>query len=298
MKITKIKRKTPNISCSTWQSIYKMPRAWFEKFECVIVDEVHGAKAKSLTTILEKMSNTELKFGTTGTLDGTETNQMVIEGLFGTIFQVTTTDKLIKQDVLTNFNVECLLLKWSDSACKAAANMSYQEEINWIVTNDKRNEIIVNMATKLPGNNLVLTQWVDKHADVLIEMIKKKTNRPVYYIHGGVDAEIRNEYRAQIENETDAIIIATTKAFATGTNIKKLDNIFFTHPGKSRITTLQAIGRVLRKSKEKKKATLYDIVDDLVYEKHKNFSMRHFFERLKIYQTEKFPYKIKKVGYK
>ncbi len=282
------------IGITTWQSIYKMPRSWFEQFDCVIVDEVHGAKAKSLTGILEKMSRTPHRFGTTGTLDGTETNRLVIEGLFGPVFQVTTTDKLIKTEVLADFTVECLLLKWD----KHFPDYTYQEEIDWIVTNDKRNKFITQLVTKKEGNNLVLVNFVEKHAKVLLDMIKKNTNRPVYYIHGGVDAEVRNDYRAMIEEETDAIILATTKAFATGTNIKKLNNIFFCHPSKARITTLQAIGRVLRRSEVKTNAKLYDIVDDLSIEKSLNFSMRHFLERLKIYKSEKFPYKITKVGYK
>lgn len=286
------------IGITTWQSIYKMPRNWFtNRFDLVIVDEVHGAKAKSLTSIMEKMTTTEYKFGTTGTLDGTETNQLTIEGLFGPVFNVTTTEKLIREEVLANFSVECLLLRWGESA-KTVSQYSYQEEIDWIVTNEKRNQFIAKLVTSIPGNNLVLVNFVDKHAKPLHEMIKKITNRPVYYIDGKVDAKIRDEYRAMIEKETDAIIVATTKSFATGTNVKRLNNIFFCHPNKSRITTLQAIGRVLRKSQLKTTAKLHDIVDDLTHGKKKNFSMKHFLKRLEIYKSEKFPYVIKKVGYK
>jgi superfamily II DNA or RNA helicase len=263
----------------------------------LLVKNCHGAKAKSLTGILEKMSNTKYRFGTTGTLDGTETNKLVIEGLLGPVHRVVTTEKLIKTEVLANFNVNCVLLKWPEHVSEVVSQYTYQEEIDWIVTNEKRNKIIVDLATKKKGNNLVLVNFVDKHAEVLLEMLKKATDRPIYYVHGGISAEIRNEYRAQIEQETDAIILATTKAFATGTNIKKLNNIFFCHPSKSRITTLQAIGRVLRRSEEKTSAVLYDIVDDLSYGKKQNFSMRHFFERLKIYVSEQFPYTIKKYGY-
>lgn len=286
------------IGISTWQSIFKMPRTWFQQFGCVIVDEVHGAKAKSLTGILEKMTNTKYRFGTTGTLDGTEANELVIEGLLGAVSRVVTTDNLIKKEVLADFSVNCILLKWDDKACQVVSQYTYQEEVDWIVNNEKRNKIITQMVVNKPGNNLVLVNFVDKHAKHLLEMLQKATDRPIYYIHGGVPADVRDGYRAQIENETDAIILATTKAFATGTNIKRLNNIYFTHPSKSRITTLQAIGRVLRRSNEKTSACLYDIVDDLSYQKKQNFSMLHFYERLKIYVAERFPYKIKKYGYR
>lgn len=298
MKITKVEHKQTNTYCSTWQSIFRMPRTWFQQFGCVIVDEVHGAKAKSLTSILEKMTNTKYRFGTTGTLDGAEANELVIEGLLGPISRVVTTDSLIKKEVLADFSVNCVLLKWDDKACQVVSQYTYQEEVDWLVNNEKRNKIITQMVVNKPGNNLVLVNFVDKHAKHLLEMLQKATDRPIYYIHGGVPAEIRDGYRTQIEKETDAIILATTKAFATGTNIKRLNNIYFTHPSKSRITTLQAIGRVLRRSNEKTSACLYDIVDDLSYEKRQNFSMRHFYERLKIYVAEKFPYKIKKYGYR
>ena len=286
------------IGCTTWQSIYKMPRTWFDQFDCVIVDEVHGAKAKSLTAILEKMSNVSYRFGTTGTMDGVDTNRLVIEGLLGPVHKVTTTDKLIKDKVLADFNVECILMKWPDSVCKTVSKYTYQEEIDFVVSSEKRNKIIMNLVLKQKGNNLVLVNFVEKHGEVLHEMFKEATDRPVYYIHGGIPAETRNEYRAMIEKESDCIVLATTKSFATGTNVKKLDNIFFCHPSKSRITTLQAIGRVLRRSETKTKATLYDIVDDLSYGKKHCFSMKHFIERMKFYANEQFPYEIKKYGYK
>ena len=82
---------------STWQSIFKMPQEWFDQFEVVVCDEVHLAKAASLTKIMCNLVNCKYRFGFTGTLDGTQTNKLVIEGLFGPVSEVTTTSKLIEE---------------------------------------------------------------------------------------------------------------------------------------------------------------------------------------------------------
>ncbi|MGI9569009.1 MAG: DEAD/DEAH box helicase family protein [Desulfobulbia bacterium] len=286
------------IAVTTWQSIFRMPRSFFAEFGCIIVDEVHGAKSKSLMGILEKASEIPYRYGTTGTLDGSDTHQWTIEGLLGPIHKVVTTSKLIEDEVLADFNIDCLLMRWPSKISEIVSQYTYQEEIDFLVTNETRNKMITNLVLSKPGNNLVLFNFIEKHGDVLYEMFKKATDRPIYYVVGKVDADVRDEYRSMIEKESDAIVLASIKAFATGTNIKKLDNIFFCHPSKSRIVTLQAIGRVLRRSEDKTKATLFDIVDDLSCGSAKNYSLRHYLERLKIYKSEGFPFTVKKFGYK
>jgi superfamily II DNA or RNA helicase len=297
-KLTKEK-----ITISTWQSIFRMPRLWFDQFDTVIVDEVHQAKAKSLTNILEKMTKTEYRYGTTGTLDGSETNRLVIEGLIGPVDQQVTTTDLIQEEYLADFNVKCLVIRYSEDLVQANKGNGYQEEIDLIIGNEQRNQLIFDLVNKVPGNNLVLFNFIEKHGHKLKELFEANSTRPVYYIDGKTDPKIRNEMRAQIEKETDCIILASTKVMATGTNIIKLNNIFFTSPSKARITTLQAIGRVLRKSKTKLKATLFDIADDLSYssknQKTKyNYTMIHLFERLKIYKQENFPFQIHNIKLK
>jgi superfamily II DNA or RNA helicase len=101
-----------------------------------------------------------------------------------------------------------------------------------------------------------------------------------------------------MEIEQDAIIVASFGTFSTGINIRNLHNIIFAMPTKSSIRTLQSIGRGLRQSDGKEIATLYDISDDLRYKKHMNYTLKHFVERTKIYNEEKFPFKIYKIGLK
>ena len=278
------------IVVSTWQSIYKMPRKWYDNFTVVVGDEAHNFKAKSLTTILSKLDNTDYRYGYTGTLDGTHTHRLVLEGVFGPVAKFITTAELIEQGHASNLNINCIVLKHTDEHKQLMKKAQYRDEIDWIVQNQARNLFIKNLALNLKGNTLILFQFVEKHGKVLYDLLKDQPN--VHFIYGGVDANDREDVRAVVEKQEDAIIIASYGTFSTGVNIKNLHNIIFASPSKSRVRTLQSIGRGLRKSDTKSVATLYDIADDLTWKSWKNHTIKHFAERVKIYSEEKFEYKI------
>ena len=286
------------ITITTWQSIYKMPKEYFKQFDVVVGDEAHLFKAKSLTSILTKLDNCKYRFGFTGTLDGTQTHKLVLEGLFGPVRQVTTTAELIEQKHLTQFEVKAIVLKHNEQICKQLKGVDYQAEVDYLVRSDSRNRFIKNLTLSLEGNTLLLFQFVDKHGKVLYDIISKETDRSVYYVHGGVDGEDREEIRRILEQKQDAIVIASSGTFSTGVNIPSLRNIIFGSPSKSKIRTLQSIGRVLRKSDGKDGAILYDIADDLTWKQKKNYTIQHFVERIKIYNEEQFNYKIYPVNLK
>ena len=288
------------ITISTWQSLHTLPKKFFEPFEVVIGDEAHLFKAKSLTDIMTNLINAKYRIGTTGTLDGTKTHKLVLEGLFGSVNKVTTTKELMDQKHIANFSIKCLVLKHNDSICQAAKNFTYQQEIEYLVLNEARNKFITNLALSLENNTLILYQYVDKHGKILYDMISKKVSddRKVFFIYGKTDVEIREETRKIVENEQRAIIIASYGTFSTGINIRNLHNIIFASPSKSRIRNLQSIGRGLRKSDTKSSAVLFDIADDLRYKKHDNYTLKHFALRLKIYSEEQFKFKIYKVQLK
>lgn len=281
---------------STWQSIFKMSQEWFDQFEVVVCDEVHLAKAASLTKIMCNLINCKYRFGFTGTLDGTQTNKLVIEGLFGPVTEVTTTAKLIEEKHLADFRVKCIVFDYDDDTKKAAKKLDYQQEIDFLVSNEKRNKFIVNLANSLEGNTLILFQYIEKHGEILFNMLKDITKKPIHFIHGGVDGEDRNDMRKLVESQTNAIIVASVQTFSTGINIKSLENIIFASPSKSRIRTLQSIGRVLRKSETKTQSTLFDIADDMSWKSRRNYTILHYIERVKIYNQEKFPYKVYRVS--
>ena len=280
------------VTITTWQSIYKNEGDYFEQFDFVLGDEAHQFKAKSLTTILSGCTAAKYRIGTTGTLDGTQTHRLVLEGLFGPVYKATSTAELIEKKQLANFSIKCLILKYSDTICKESKSWDYNQEIEYIVMNKARNDFIRNLVLSLTGNSLVLFQFVEKHGKHLYENIKEHAGkRKVFFVFGGTDVEIRESIRAITERELDAIIVASYGTFSTGVNIRNLHNVIFSSPSKSRIRNLQSIGRGLRLGDNKEAATLFDIADDFRIGKFTNYTLKHFVERVKIYDEEKFNYK-------
>jgi superfamily II DNA or RNA helicase len=295
-------KNTPKkIVITTWQSIYNMPESWFRQFDVVIGDEAHLYKAKSLTSIMEKLKQCPYRIGTTGTLDGTLTNKFVLEGLFGPVYSVISTKDLMDQDLLTLLNIENVILQYDEEYRKNMVGQKYMDEMDWIVQHQPRNEFIRDLTLKLTGNTLVLFQYVEKHGKNLHKMlddVNVDKNRPIFFVYGGTDVEVREEIRQITEKEKSAIIVASYQTFSTGISIRNLHNIVFASPSKSRIRVLQSIGRQLRKSKDKSIAKLYDISDDLCWKSKKNHTYRHYEERMKIYESEKFVTKTFKVPLK
>jgi len=280
------------LTITTWQSIYKNPGEYFEQFDFVLGDEAHQFKAKSLTTILSGCVNAKYRIGTTGTLDGTQTHKLVLEGLFGPVYKATSTADLIDKGQLASFKIKCLILKHPESVCKMARSWDYNQELEYIVMNTARNNFIKNLALSLNGNTLILFQFVEKHGKDLYANIKEHAkNRHVFFVFGGTDVEIRESVRAITEKERDAIIVASYGTFSTGVNIRNLHNIIFASPSKSRIRNLQSIGRGLRIGDNKDEAVLFDISDDFRIGKYTNYTLKHFVDRVRIYDDEKFKYK-------
>ncbi len=288
----KDKNSDKQVIISTWQSIYKFPKRWYDDFDCVIGDEAHLFKSKSLTGIMEKCHNAKYRFGFTGTLDGTKTHKWVLEGLFGACEKVTKTDDLIKKGHLSNLRIKILVCKHEYQYFE-----DYHSEMEYIVQNKKRNNLIKNLVKDLEGNTLVLFNYVEKHGEPLYDLINNNIgeSRKVFFVHGSIDVDEREEVRVITEKENNAVIIASYGTFSTGINIKRLHNIVFASPSKSRIRNLQSIGRVLRKGEGKDIATLYDIADDISSDKRPNYTFNHLLERIKIYQEENFKYETIKI---
>lgn len=298
-KIYSGKEKDPisPIVITTWQSIYKMPKSWFDQYGMVIGDEAHTFQAKSLSSIMEKLTDCPYRIGTTGTLDGTLTHRLVLEGLFGSVYQVTTTKALMDDDKLAQLDIKALVLKYSDEECKSLKDKTYAEEIDFIVGHQKRNNFIKNLALDQTGNTLVLFNRVDKHGKPLFKLIRDAASedRKVFYVSGETDVTDREAIRGITEKEKNAIIVASLGTFSTGINIKNLHNIVFASPSKSQIKVLQSIGRGLRKADDGRDCTLYDLCDDLHWKTKKNYTLVHAGIRIQLYTKEKFNYKIHEV---
>jgi len=274
---------------TTWQSIYKLPKQYFSRFNVVVGDEAHQFKSKSLISIMTKLCDAKYRFGFTGTLDGSQTHKWVLEGLFGPSYKIIKTDELMEKGHLAKLDIKVLLLKHPPHRFEV-----FEDEVQYLINHQKRNNFIKNLTLDLKGNTLVLFARVEGHGQPLYESINSNTtdDRKVFFIHGGVNTDERELVREITERENNAIIVASYGTFSTGINIKNLHNVIFASPSKSRIRNLQSIGRVLRKGENKVKATLYDIADDISYKSRKNYTLNHLIERIKIYNEENFNYEI------
>lgn len=280
---------------TTWQSIYKLPRGFYDAFDVVIGDEAHQFKSKSLVNIMTKLADAKYRYGFTGTLDGTQTHKWVLEGLFGPSYKVTQTKELIDKGHLSKLQIKIIILKHNPQEFE-----NFEDEVQFIIGHEKRNNFIKNLALDLKGNTLVLFSRVESHGEPLYESINNsvKDGRKVFYVHGGVGAEERELVREIVDKENNAIIVASYGTFSTGINIKNLHNVIFASPSKSRIRNLQSIGRVLRKGDNKTRAVLYDIADDCTKNSRKNYTLNHLIERVKIYNEENFNYEFVQVNLK
>lgn len=287
-----------NVLITTWQSIYKQPTPWFNQFDVIFGDEAHQFKAKSLTTVMDKMTQVQYRIGTTGTIDNKKVHQLVLEGIFGPVHKVITTAKLMETNQVAKLKIKCLVLKYPLEVRKEITkNMAYQDEMNFLISHDERNKFIRNLALSTEGNTLILFQMVEKHGKILYDLILNKTKgrsdeRKVFFVYGGTETEAREAVRKAMETEENAIIIASYGVFSTGINIPSIENVIFASPSKSKIRNLQSIGRGLRLKNGKTHCTLFDISDDLIYKTWRNHTVNHFMERLKVYSEEQFSYKI------
>ena len=277
------------ITITTWQSFAKAPKEVMQSFDVVVGDEAHLFKAQTLKGILEKMKTTAIRIGTTGTLDGSECHRLQLEGMFGPVKKVISSYQLMEEGTIAKINIQCVILRHTKQK-----KMTYQEEMDYLCSNEERNKFITNLVSSLKGNTLVLFQYVEKHGEVLYPMLDGRV-KDLHYVFGGTDTEDREKVRELVEKSNDSVILASYGTFSTGINIKKIDNVVFASPSKSRIRNLQSIGRGLRKADGKDSMRLFDIADDLQCD---NFTLRHLKERINTYNEENFPYELKQFDLK
>src|SRR5574343_126095 len=253
------KNSNKKVYISTYQSIYKLEPEYFSQFQAVLIDETHKAKSDSFVKILENCTNAEYRLGFTGTLDGWEVNELVVQGLLGK---------------------------------KTRVAKTYAEEIDWIISYNRRNHFIQQLAEYVDGNVLILFQFVEKHGDVLNELIESKTNKTVHYVHGGVDADKREEIRQAVENTNNNILIASYGTFSTGINIRNIHHIVLGSTTKSVVRVLQSIGRGLRLGENKDSCIVHDLCDNLVKKSKQNLALVHGLKRIEIDNNQNFEYEI------
>ncbi|QQV89061.1 DNA helicase [Providencia phage PSTRCR_121] len=291
---------------ATWQTAVKQPKEWFQQFGMFMNDECHLATGKSISTIIQGLTNCKYKFGLTGSLKDGKANIMQYVGLFGQIFRPVTTRQLMDEGQVTDLKINTLFLRYPDVLTVKAKGLEYQDEIKLIKKYKPRNNMVCNLALKLKdkNENIFLMFKHTEHGQYLYDYLKTKYDK-VYFINGDVKTEDRTLLKKMAENETGMIVVASYGVFSTGISIKNLHHVIFAHPVKSKVTVLQSIGRVLRKHSSKAIATLWDVVDDLGVKPksktskkkyvHLNYALKHALERIQRYSEEQFDYTIKEI---
>ena len=279
---------------STWQSLQNRPESFFNRFDAVLVDEVHGAKALVMQKILKLLSKAEYRIGTTGTLSNEKINTLTITGLLGPVVAKKKSSELIKEGILSPIKIVNCLLKYPEEMVVKSGE-KYNEEVEKTIYYPNRNRalkyIIKNLDAK--KNTLVLAHRIE-HIKQITEYLKLSfPGRKVYEIYGGVDADEREKIRKLVNDEEGTIIVASFKTVGTGINIPKLHHIIMASSYKSKITVIQAIGRGLRTHESKSKMVLFDFVDDLRWKKKTgaigyNNLYNHYLERKKHYKEQGF----------
>jgi len=290
------------IAC--WQSIYKN-KDLFKQFGCLLIDEAHGASAKSISVISKNCINAKYRFGMSGTYpDSSSADWFSIVGSIGPIKKFATYKSLQEDGFISQMKIYNLILQY-DNKTKLDfyfnGKKDYQKESTLINKFNNRNEFILKLAQKTEGNTLILFTKKETHGYILKDLFEKKLqNKTLLYIDGDVNVKEREKYRKMISERNDIILLATYGTTSTGMNAPNIHNIIFASSYKSKVKVLQSIGRMLRLSDNKEFAKLYDIIDDTSFSNkerkitYKNHAMKHFKERLTYYNEQDWNYKTMK----
>jgi superfamily II DNA or RNA helicase len=296
----KDKNTKKSVVISTWQSLQgdKVSNGWLNSFDGILVDEMQTAKGQEIQKLMERCTDVSYRIGLTGTLDNIKINRLVINGLFGNIHRVSTTRKLMDEGHLSDLKIRCLILDYSKDTKKLfRGKIDYALEMKFISEHERRNKFIRNLALSLTGNTLILFNFVTHGKTIHESLVEKAGDRQIHMIYGGVEADDREEIRQLMINSKNVIAVASYGTTAAGVNIPNVENIIFASPYKSMIRVLQSIGRGLRNAEGKEHCKLFDISDRLSGSKSKpNHTYNHLIERLRIYSTEGFNYKLTEIS--
>jgi superfamily II DNA or RNA helicase len=255
-------------------------------------DECHGTKKANEINNIFNFLNTNYRFGFTGTMPSCKLDCWNIIGKLGPIVYEEKTEDLKNKKYISNFKVFILKIKHNPiPKFKIDPNNptdAYNKELEFLINNDKRNNIICNLVNKLQNNTIIMVDRID-HGINLVNKLENITNRPFYFIRGSTEIEEREKIRSLMEKRNDIIVIAVSKIFSTGINIPNLHNIIFSTAGKAKIKIMQSIGRALRLHPTKNMAYIFDISDNTLY------AEKHLREREQLYTTENYNYEKKEI---
>lgn len=273
------------IVVATWQTLQHKDYSFFDRFEAIMVDEVHMVDGKVLQDIISKCVNSKWRIGLTGTLKQTHLSQLIYTGFFSKQVKLITARELIDRGYATEVEICPIVLNYP----KKENYKELNDEMNYLSFNTERIDFIYNLIKGIydkggANNILVLFRSVENG---FWEDLKEQLNfvENLYVIHGKTPLKEREEARKIIDTKNNCIILASYSTFSTGTNMKNLPNIIFTESYKSMVKVVQSIGRGMRLHESKNKLRVFDITDRF---KYKNKTYKQFESRLDIYDDFEF----------
>jgi len=275
---------------ATWQSLIRYDSSLYSSWDCVICDECHQGKAKSIQTIIGGAVNAPFRYGLTGSLTGENVHYFVLMGSFGKVHQVTTTLKLQKKGELSNLKIYMITLSYPKDENEEFYHNNKKDwmaEVEYLSKHPLRQKFMRNLALACKGTTILFFN-LKEHGWRLYEDIKAKAgDRPVFHVDGDTSAQEREKIRNAVKDNKDTILVFSQGTSAVGLNIPSIQNVIL-HNSKSRVRNLQSIGRGLRLDDQKDGCRVYDIVDDMSYRNHKNYMLKHALERFNLYMSEGF----------
>jgi superfamily II DNA or RNA helicase len=266
--------------------------SWLEHVDLLIVDEVHKLRKDNKINKLLDQCKTNNRFGFTGTEAEKHEDRWNAIGKIGPVLYEKDTYSLRKEKYLTNAKVQIIKLDYAkqpDPVPKAERNnptAKYQKEIEFVQNSKFRNDIIGNLAKNFDNNALIMVDRIQHGQKVYDAVVEKCPDKKVFFVRGDVDVEQRDRIKALMERDTNIVVIAISKIFSTGINIKNLHYVVFASGGKAKVTIIQAIGRGLRLHENKDLLIIIDIADILKY------GYDHMQKRIKLYKKERIEYGI------
>lgn len=255
----------------------------------ILVSNCHRLrKGNKVNDILKKIK-TPYRFGFTGTMPEELLDQWNIIGKIGPVIYEKNSYDLRQDNYISNASIQIIKLIHKNDPPKLDSGNAYREELEYLSTSKFRNELIAKLAQGLKQNTLIMVDYI-QHGELLFDIVKKMMpEKQVFFIRGEVEVEERDKVRQLMETNSDVVVVAISKIFSTGINIKNLHYIVFACGGKAKIKIVQSIGRGLRLHKDKTKLIIFDIADDLRY------SAAHALKRQALYEKEHIPFAIKEI---
>lgn len=291
---------------STWQSLMNADK---RDFDFIIADECHRYSSDVTSEIISELSDTKMRWGFTGTIPDEPVDKMILEGLFGPVFNLVTARQLIDRGLGTPININTIWLNYSGDTLRGLRNQ-YQTALKALKEYEPRNNLIASLADKLANekqNTLVLYSHTEHGKTLFRKIVKlkypelsitdkditgaksfeKQQQLGVYFINGEDDAKTREATRKALAGANGAILVSNYAILGTGINIKSLHNLVMASPLKSYTTITQSIGRGIRLHESKAKFNVFDIVDNTNIRGTGGVFVRQYEHRLKLsYQPE------------